>query len=465
MQVFLLIAILFNLILGVSIFLRARNEIQLKFSYLVFLIIVWVGINFILYWYPSYPYVNISYTVGAILIWMIFYWLSLFSRVYVKPWIHVLAIFGTIISISVSLIPVRFLGVVVSPSALGAQIERGDLYIVYSLVSIAIFLGGLYFLTRGFMGSKGIERLQYRYVLLGFSIPIFIVTLFDFILPFYGYLWVVNLDSMTSLVFAGFIGYAITRYRFFDIAVVVRRGVIKFVTFVIVFGSYIYLVILIQKLLSRSDQKFENMSLIIAVLLVAVTAEPFRKWVYKIMDRMFLQREHQRDEALMRLDMLARSSAHMAEILDKTRNELAQLLPDYQVVLITKLHTGDTFQDSTGGIVLPGNSPVSAFFSDYQRALIIDEIPHRLGMYSEARVRLLEASRKYFSQNHIKAVIPFGTEERIVAMILIRSTSLMKVLFIDQIDVLKKIHSICNTALINAELYHQALERAVRNAL
>jgi len=184
MQVFLLIAILFNLILGVSIFLRARNEIQLKFSYLVFLIIVWVGINFILYWYPSYPYVNISYTVGAILIWMIFYWLSLFSRVYVKPWIHVLAIFGTIISISVSLIPVRFLGVVVSPSALGAQIERGDLYIVYSLVSIAIFLGGLYFLTRGFMGSKGIERLQYRYVLLGFSIPIFIVTLFDFILPF-----------------------------------------------------------------------------------------------------------------------------------------------------------------------------------------------------------------------------------------------------------------------------------------
>ncbi len=79
MQILLIIAAVINTILALTVLLKARNKIQRVFSYLVFLIVIWIVANYVYFWYPKYPFVNLSYTMGVFLIWMIYYWIYQFD--------------------------------------------------------------------------------------------------------------------------------------------------------------------------------------------------------------------------------------------------------------------------------------------------------------------------------------------------------------------------------------------------
>ena len=259
MDKIILIAGILNTILAIIVYTRAKNRIQKTFSYLIFIIAIWAFTNVIYYNIPTYPFVNISYSVGAILIAAIFLWISDLSNKKVNIIKKTMLIIAVMIMVIVSLLP----GGIIKEESIstpfgGLEIEVGPLFIIYALPAIFILLSSLVILIKRFKSASGLYRLQLSYILLGFLIPIGIVVIIDFILPNFGIYDVASLDVTTSIIFVGFISYAIFKHRFMDIKVVLRKGFVHFFSLAIILFFYIYLLIFSQKYFvgqySLSDQ-------------------------------------------------------------------------------------------------------------------------------------------------------------------------------------------------------------------
>ncbi|MBU0597633.1 hypothetical protein KKF61_01400, partial [Patescibacteria group bacterium] len=63
-----------NLVLGFVILKKSKNIVQKNFSYVAILISIWNFVNFIYYLNPIYPYINLSYSFGAIVVTSILLW-------------------------------------------------------------------------------------------------------------------------------------------------------------------------------------------------------------------------------------------------------------------------------------------------------------------------------------------------------------------------------------------------------
>ncbi|MFC1687444.1 histidine kinase N-terminal 7TM domain-containing protein [Patescibacteria group bacterium] len=462
MQILLTIAAVINTILALVVLLKAKNKIQRVFSYLVFLIVIWIVVNYIYFLHPEYPFVNLSYTIGAFLIWMIFYWIYLFSKVRLSIWVHISAGLLSVISAIVTLLPDRFLSFHLDISRFGVGISKGDLYPVFAVFSTAIFVAALVLLVLAYKRSTGIERLQSRYVLFGFGAPIMIVIIVDFILPFVGLLWIVNLDSMTSFIFAGFIAYAINRYRFFDIKIILRKGVIQLFTYAILFAIYAYIVIILQRLVILEKGLSDQTTLILAVLTIGLTAEPLRRLIYSWIEKLFIGRKKNENESLKRLEIISRSNAQYEEILQETFQEMQKAVDGYDVILYRRDDRANTYisllsQEES----LTLNEAVINFMQRRMEFLVADEIPYQLYRFSNDEQMLLKSSHRLLEDRKIKAILPFGIEGNLIAFAFLKAKSKRDVLFREQIGYLKKIHGVANNALVQADMYKRALERAI----
>ncbi len=464
MQIIVFLSGILNLILGVTILASARSKVQRNFAYLVFLIALWVFVNFAFFWSSRYPVVNFSYFIGALIGAYMFFWVELFTGRRSSSWIRILVMTGLAVNLTISLIPDQFVASKIHETALGVVIAKGPLYVVFSIIETLTLLGALALLIVSFIRSKSIQRIQMKFALFGFAIPIVLIILIDFVLPFFGYLWVINLDSATSFIFASCVAFAITRYRFMDVKLLIRKGLIQFATFSSLFALYAYLVIFLERTVPNLTGRSTQLTLIVAVMFVALTVEPFRRFVYKSVDRLFSRQQKREQEALRRLTLLTHSVSYGEEILEKTEEELSALLPEYSIEVVKKFGSNKQITNQPGLITVTGTSSVYNLFSSNQELAIIDEVPYRIGKYTEAEIRLFKQSQEFFAKNKVKAVMPFGTRDQLVALLFVTSKSKRKVLFSGQIDLLKRIHNTSNEALIQAEMYQRALERAVNQS-
>ncbi|MFH1236111.1 MAG: hypothetical protein V1685_04210 [Parcubacteria group bacterium] len=345
------------------------------------------------------------------------------------------------------------------------QLITGEYAWVYSVFIISFVAAFLFLVAKKIVNEDPIGRIKLWYVLAGFIAASTIGVFFDLILQPILIKSSVGVVGSSGTVFISLaVGYAIIRYRFLDISIAIRKGIIQLMVFTVLLGFYAYVITFLQRVFGNALDLSNGILPVIPVFLVAVTVEPLRRMIYGNIDRMFAGLDRRRREALQRLDLLTRSVSHVHEILIKTAKELSMLLPGYSVTFLSKQGADTGFSDVEMKVKMPASSAAYEFFTLKQEVLVINEVPYKIQKYSESELRQLEGSEGFFSNNSIKAVMPFGTGERLIAIILIISNSKRRVLFSDQIELLKRIHMITNTALVNAEMYLRALERAVTQA-
>lgn len=453
MYIIIFIAGILNLLLGIVTVTRARTRIQRQFGYLVLFIAFWVFVNFTYFRVPLYPYVHFSYAVGAFLITAIFFWVAAFVKLQIRTFMRWIILCSTVVVASLSMVPGWVVGKQILIGPIQYIVALGSVFYIYAAFGSIVFIAASVILLRAFRKTQGIERLRMSYVVLGFVVPIAIIIVVDFLLPLFGVLWSAGLDSPTSLVFAAFISYAILRHRFFDIRIVIRKSLVQFITFVLLFAIYAYALLLVQRSTSSNFTLSSNTSLLVTIFIIGLTIEPLRKGIYKFIDGIVANREKDRQEALKRMQLMAASTMQFQTLVERTQQELRKtfgvsvdfLLAERRVQALTQFPAGQMkvqLEEVVGQRIAGG------------RVLIADELPYRI----ENGETSLKVVHDWMQTNDVSAIVPIGAGEDMVGAFLFRGMG--KVVYTaDMVRFMKDFQEQSTFAFASAYAYKLAVER------
>ncbi|MEK7640015.1 MAG: histidine kinase N-terminal 7TM domain-containing protein [Patescibacteria group bacterium] len=447
------IAGILNLLLGIATVLRARTRVQRQFGYLVLLIAVWVFVNFTYFQLPRYPYVHLSYAVGIFLVLAIFFWVAAFVKQRIRTAVRWVFILVAIAVSGLSMVPGWVIGNQIDIGPVQYIVTLGPVFNLFAAVASILLIAAAIVLLRAFFRAQGLERLRMTYVVLAFVVPITFIIVVDFVLPIFGVLWSAGLDSPISLVFASFIAFAIFRHRFFDIRVVIRKSLVQFVTFVLLFAIYAYALLLVQRSTSSNFTLSSNTSLLVTIFIIGLTIEPLRKGIYKFIDGIVANREKDRQEALKRMQLMAASTMLFQTLLERTQQELGKtfgvrvdfLLAERRVQALTQFPAGQMkvqLEDVVGQRIAGG------------RVLIADELPYRI----ENGETSLKVVHEWMLSNDVSAIVPIGAGEDMVGAFLFRGMG--KVVYTaDMVRFMKDFQEQSTFAFASAYAYKLAIER------
>ncbi len=220
-----------NLALGAVVLSRnSKHFVNISYGLVVLAITGWaIGLAFF----------RISDTIDGAVFWARFYYLcaALIAYVFILfgivfPYQRKLLTFKRVILLSIPTVLVLFAvftqyhieTVFIQPW--GKDIILGWAYVPYTVYFVMYMGYAFYEMWMKERESQTMRKLQTRYVLLGTFFTTVGGTLFNLFLPLIGnyqYIW---MGPIFTLIMIAFIAYAVSRYRLFDIRLVVLRSIV-----------------------------------------------------------------------------------------------------------------------------------------------------------------------------------------------------------------------------------------------
>ncbi len=297
-----------------------------------------------------------------------------------------------------------------------------------------------------------------QYVLVGFVVATSIGVFFDLILqPIFKISAIGSLGSIGTVFISMAVAYAILRYRFFDIQVAIKKGLVQFFTFGILFSIYTYLILLLQKGVKDSFNFSEGNAVLVTVLLIVITIEPLRKLIYNFVDKLFVSREHSGEDALQRVELVSRSTMQFKALVEKVLHELSKVFGRKVDFLLWDKSSGKIVSYLTGNITFSQTEPLAGALRD-GRVLVTEELPYRIEDGETSLATVLESLRS----KAIALVMPLGVGEECIGALVFPKDIRKPVFTSDKIALIKKFGHQATLAFTNGLAYKTAIERAVK---
>ncbi len=265
-------------ILGFIIFFNNRKSITNQtFLLLSLAVVFWSIANFFSYQFSS-PFwaLWLLRLVIFFAVWFAFFIFQLFyvfpkeDVIFSKKYKFILLPFAFITSI-ITLTPLVFMKATeFSLDGSVSKVVNGPGIFLFGAAVIFLNIGGIYLLIRKTIKASGTERKQFRSILTGTFITLFLLVVFNFIFPaFFDNARFIPMGAVFIFPLIAFTSYAILRHRFMNIKIV-ATGITTFLlaiaTFtevilsqgisVLIFRSLVFLLVLIFGiLLIKSVQK------------------------------------------------------------------------------------------------------------------------------------------------------------------------------------------------------------------
>ena len=233
---------LINLFLGIGVYWkRKRNLLASSFSLFVYSLVAWcitlMGARATQDPGQAIIWVKLVYVSALFIPTTFFYFTNIFPRFDYRPKKSI-KIFVSI-SLFILLIITLFSDYVITGVGIPPQREKivyfGSLYSLYFFYIMGYFITAFYQLIKTYRDSKGIVRVQTYYIFLGTLFTTLMGLTTNLFLPTLGYFefgWVMG--PVSTIVMVSFIAYAIVRYRFMDIRLVIGRGAVYIFSFIVV---------------------------------------------------------------------------------------------------------------------------------------------------------------------------------------------------------------------------------------
>jgi PAS domain S-box-containing protein len=288
-------------------------------------------------------------------------------------------------------------------TATGPKPAYGPGFIVFA-VYFPAFLGWSFVgLWRRMRRTRGLERLQIQYVLLGTGVAGVLASLLTLIVPLaFGTTIFSGYAPVLSIVMCGFMAWSVVKHRLLDIDVVIRVGLAHTVAVGAVTTVFIILVPLLERLVRRRVEYAENAQLVISLLVVAgiaVLFQPLLLRVQALIDRWFHRQPYNYHETLRA------ASESLAALLTVDR------LSEYLVHLVA-----DTLQVSVSALYAREEGEAhfrlqSSYAAAGQRLML----PESLETDRSELVEALEVGRQTVLREEVDRSMPYWRGMRIAA--------------------------------------------------
>jgi len=264
MQYLILFLSLINLLLGIIIMIHSKYEKEnITFLGFAFFSSLWTFNNFYLRINTDVTVLRVSYGLGIIvatagLVWVYFF-LKKKLPTFVKIVVFPLSILLFFVAIDSNLI----INSLYSITFFGYTGDLGNLFYLYSSYFAFVIFSIIYVLSKQYLAEKNTAvRDQIKYVLAGAVLFITVSSIVSFVIPvFFHTLEYTIFDNFSFSLFLICIGYAILKYKLFNVKVIVTE----------IFVFFLWSLILIRTIISQqTTDLLINGGLLIVTVVVGI---------------------------------------------------------------------------------------------------------------------------------------------------------------------------------------------------
>jgi hypothetical protein len=215
------------------------------------------------------------------------------------------------------------------------------LEVVTGLLYMAVLVGTAAAVVVRFRRSRGIERLQLKWVALAMAVAVatIILTFAVSTAPTFvqNFAWLASVVAVCSIPIA--IGFAVLRYRLYDIDRLISRTLVYAALTVVLGGGYAGLVLAGQALFS-SFAGGSNLAIAVSTLIVAALFLPIRARLQRIVDRRFYRHRYDAERTLEGFGARLREQVDLDELGVALRGVVAETMQPAHVSVWLRAETG-----------------------------------------------------------------------------------------------------------------------------
>ncbi len=350
-----------------------------------------------------------------------------------------------------------------SEGADGPMLVYGSLHPYFGAFVYASFASSIFILWKKFHRTTGIQRLQFRYLLLGLLLPAIAIAITNLLIPLlFSTSQFGRYGPAFTLIFVCFTAHVIIRHRLMNIRLFIRKGSVYVASIVVVASVFLVLASLLSTIARYDTEGIPLITAMAMAVAVAIFFQPLKRRIQDSLNR-YVYREiydypsivRETSRRLSTILDLQSLLTYLTEVLSKTlRVEL--------VAVYLRDHPQHTFSprvvrwardvdERTSGHVPSGKSPLICFLEAEKRMLIHDEA------FRHPQNNSLMAATTELQALGGEIAIPFSTEQGISGFLLVGSKLSGDPYFSEDVDLLITLASQAATAIENAQLYRQVV--------
>jgi signal transduction histidine kinase len=204
---------------------------------------------------------------------------------------------------------------------------------------------------KAFRTQETKERLQIRYITLGFALFFVPLLSTQFVLPLFGIFDYNSLGPLFSLPLIVIIAYSIVRHQLMDIRIIIQRSLIYAVLLALTAGFYLVSVYLVGLLFNSAIGKSTLWGGAFTTLFGVFTVPFIERYFRKITDRIFFKDRYDYPNALNQLSKILHTSVRQADIVFGSAELLRVLFKTQHVVFRLKRDGDDCPKPSVEAVV------------------------------------------------------------------------------------------------------------------
>ncbi len=275
----------------------------------------------------------------------------------------------------------------------------GPAITIFAVTTGLLVLSSMYLLVKRYRVSRGMQRAQLQYLIVGVIGSAFLTFMTNFVLVVaFNNMSLLFLGPTYTLIFTAATAYAIVAHRLFDIRIIIRRTVVYSGLLLFTLGTYSMVVFFFTTIFGSGtvlDAKtfVANM---VAALFIALGFEPLRRWLTTVTDKYLFKGEYEPQAVLAKLSQQLAGSSDLAQVMQSliTLIKAELRLSHAGVITFNQTEKGieikQVFQIGYADpsiLQLPSGSSLLESFVENPQILIADEMRHEYDGKSDAKGR------------------------------------------------------------------------------
>ena len=183
----------------------------------------------------------------------------------------------------------------------GTTISFGSLFFLHSLYVVVCVSYAFFNQTLKYFKFHGMYKEQIKYLLLGSFVSFVFAIATNIILPAFGVFRLTSFGPSFTLIFVGFVAYAIVRHRLMTLGIVIQKGLIYGVTAFSIIAIYTFLVPPLGHFLNDIFGGASIAIIALIVLLIAIFFQPLVEILQKATDQFFWRSRYDYKETLRKI--------------------------------------------------------------------------------------------------------------------------------------------------------------------
>jgi hypothetical protein len=182
---------------------------------------------------------------------------------------------------------------------------------------LALFTGivlGIVSIVLRYFRSRGVERQQIKWFAAA-ALLFGLVFISDFFVTLPG-LWEGVKESLMGAFLPAAIGFAILRYRLYDIDIIIRKTLVYSVLTIVLALIYFGGIVLLQQL-TRTITASSDLAIVVSTLVIAALFFPLRRRVQNAIDRRFYRRKYNAQKVLEQFAATAQAETDLNALTER----------------------------------------------------------------------------------------------------------------------------------------------------